>query len=81
MKNVNIFGVHWKIRLLRGVHKKPIKRRHLPKRGELGQFADLKGRRQERGVGVFEGFDTPMHIMAQKVDNLFVLDKSHQFQN
>ena len=53
----------------------------MPKRGELGQFADLRGRRQERGVGVFEGIDTPMQIMAQKVDNLFILDKSHQFQN
>ena len=42
----------------------------MPKKGELGQLADLRGGgRGERGVGkkeeggVFEGGDTPMHTV------------------
>ena len=36
-------GVHQKIQFLGGIDKKPIYRGELPKRGELGQFADLRG--------------------------------------
>ena len=44
MKNLNIMGVHWKIPFLGwGVHEKPIYRRELPKKGGLGQFAELRG--------------------------------------
>ena len=47
-----------------GVHKKPVERGGLPKKGGLGQFADLRGAWQERGGGVFErGIDAPMHTM------------------
>ena len=65
MKNLNILGVHWKIQLLRGEgHKKLIKER-LPKKGGLGQFADLRGAWQEKGVGVLRrGIDTLMHTMG-----------------
>ena len=46
IKNFNI------INIFRGVHKKPIYRGELPKKGGLGQFADLRGAWQKRG-GVF----------------------------
>ena len=49
MKNFNIFEIQEKIRFLGGIHEKPMYRGGLPKRGELGQFADL------RGGGDFEG--------------------------
>ena len=56
VKNVNICGAHWKIWFLEG---------GLPKKGGLGQFADLGGAWQERGGGGFEGgVDTPMHTMV-----------------
>ena len=60
MKNLYIFGVHGKIRVLRGwgggVHKKPIYRGDGLKRG-LGQFPDLKGGDliRRRGVVFFRG--------------------------
>ena len=49
-------GVHWKIQLLGGGggHKKPIQRGNCLKRGAW----------QERGGGVLEGVDTPMHTMS-----------------
>ena len=34
-----------------GVHKKLIQRGGLPKKGELGQFTDLRGAWQENGNG------------------------------
>ena len=37
-----------------GVHEKSIYWGELPKRGGLGQFADLREAWQERGGGVFE---------------------------
>ena len=65
MKNVSILGVHWKIQLLEGgAHEKSIKRGGLPKKGGLGQFADLRAAWQERGGGVLEGVDTPMRTMS-----------------
>ena len=48
-----------------GGHEKLIYRRELPKKGEgLGQFADLRGTWQKRGVGEFEGVggETPMPL-------------------
>ena len=62
MKNLYIFGVHGKIRVLRGWgglgrgHKKPIYRGDGLKRG-LGQFPDLKGGDliRRRGVVFFRG--------------------------
>ena len=51
-----------------GVANKPIYRGELPKKGALGQFADLKGvglPKKRRG-GVFEwGVDTPMQTMPR----------------
>ena len=47
MKNLNIMGVHCKIRLLWKFRKEPIYRRELPKKGWLGQFENLGG----SGVG------------------------------
>ena len=64
MKNFNIFGVHRKIRVLGGVHKKPIYVGGLPKNGGgrggggLGQFADLR-----RGLARKSGVDIPIHTM------------------
>ena len=62
MKNFNIMGVCWKIRLLGGgggggggVPEKP-----MTKTGrEVGQFPDLRGACQKRG----EGLDTLMRTM------------------
>ena len=65
IKNFNILGVHWKIRLLgRGVWT-----------GGLGQFADLRGGGSLGGKGgrelgrkeevvLLRGIDTPMHTMV-----------------
>ena len=36
--NINIMGIHWKIRFLRGVQEKPIYRGELPKKGVLDSF-------------------------------------------
>ena len=37
-----------------GVHEKPIYRGELPKKGGLGQLANLRGAWQKRGDGIFE---------------------------
>ena len=60
LKNFNILGVHWKIQLFWGGHKKTtIEGGGLPKKGRgLGQFVNLRGAWQERGGGVFEGGGT-----------------------
>ena len=62
MKNFNILGVHWNIRLLGGggVHKNRWGR--LPKKGALGQFVDLRwelGKKEEGG-----SVDTLMHTIV-----------------
>ena len=56
MKNLNIFGVDWKIWLLGGFIKTNIEG-GLSKKGGLGQFANLmgKGGGKKEGGGVFEG--------------------------
>ena len=74
MKNLNIFGVYWKIWLLRekgeGSRKTNIEG-GMPRKGELGQLANLSGEggaagwKKEQG-GIFDGgyggvVDTPMH--------------------
>ena len=70
MKNFNILGVHWKMRLLGvGGSRKTNIEGGLPKKEGLGQFVDFRGGGggawQERGGGgVFEGGDTPMHTMV-----------------
>ena len=43
MKNFNIMGVHWKIRYIGIRQGKTNIQGELPKKGELGQFADLRG--------------------------------------
>ena len=60
MKNLNILGVHWKIRLLR----------------ERGEFADLRGGGlgKKEGRGVFDGgwgwVDTPnAHYVLKSFQN------------
>ena len=61
MKNLNIFGVYWKIWLLgekgEGSRKTNIEG-GMPKKGELGQFANLSGGgggwKKEQG-GIFDG--------------------------
>ena len=73
MKNFNIFGVHWKIRLLRvvvgrgggGGSRKTNIEGGLPKKGErLGQFPDLSGGlARKRGWWFWGGVDTPLHTM------------------
>ena len=68
MKNFNIFGVHWKIQLLRGGSQKTnTEERDYLKRGAW-TVADLRGAWQERGGGAFEGVEggaeTPMHTMS-----------------
>ena len=49
-------GVHWKIRLLGGrfTKKQYSGGGELPKKGVLGQFADLRGAEQGRGDVVLE---------------------------
>ena len=56
MKNYNIFGLHWKIRLLKGgTQKNNIEGGDYLKRGGLGLFADLRWdlpRKMGRGGGL-----------------------------
>ena len=66
MKNFNVLGVHWKIRLLGegGGSRKTNIERGLSKKPPLGQFADLKeDLARKRGVVFFRGGggDTLMH--------------------
>ena len=70
MKNFNILGVHWTIRLLGGGGEltKNQYRVGIAWKEGLGQFANLGGAWQERVGGVFEGgVDTPMHTMRRKL--------------
>ena len=60
MKNFNIFRVHWKIRFLGGIHKKPIYT------GGLDSFQIQRGGdlEKKRGPGcLLGGIDTPMHTI------------------
>ena len=45
MKNFNIYGVHWKIQFLGGggLMKNQYRGGGFPKKGDLGQFANLIG--------------------------------------
>ena len=57
MKNFNFFlggGVHWKIRLLRGGHEKPIYRGDCLKRGARTVCLFQGGLGKKEGGGVFE---------------------------
>ena len=54
-----------------GVHKKPIYRGELPKKGGLGQFADLREACQKRGGGVFEGGERGWYPNAHYDDKKF----------
>ena len=62
MKNLNTFGVHWKIIFLEG---------ELPKKGGLGHFADLRGGglSKKDGVVVLREVDNPMHTMIEALGN------------
>ena len=61
MKNVNILGVYWKIRLLEGGSRKTsIEGGIAQKGGAWTVYRFNGGAWQERGRGV----DTPMHSMA-----------------
>ena len=58
MKNFNTIGVHWEIKFLRGISRKTIAYGgELPRKGRLGECADLRGAQQKRGSGVFDGGD------------------------
>ena len=67
IKDFNILGVHWKIRLLRGegVTKNQYRRERLPKKGEgLGLFPDLGGDlARKRGWCFWVGVETQMHTI------------------
>lgn len=53
-----------------GSWKTNVEERGLPKKGGIGQFADLRGLGKEEGGGIFEGEgDTPMHTMANYKTN------------
>ena len=66
MKNVDITGVHWKKNVVfRGVYRKALYGREMPRKGGLEQFAGLRGSlgKKEGEKGCFKGFDTLMHTM------------------
>ena len=70
IKNFNIFGVHWKIWLLRvRGHKKPIYRGGLPKKGGLDSLLIQGGGglARKRGVVFLRGVDTPMATMLKGI--------------
>ena len=57
-------GVHLKNSVFRRVHEGKGKGNCL--KGGIGQFADLRGGLAKKmGGSVFEGFDTPIHIMGK----------------
>ena len=55
MKNLNIFGVHWKIRVLGGVHEKTNIEGGLPKKGAWTFCIFKGGLGKKNGGGSFEG--------------------------
>ena len=64
MKNFNILGVHRKIQVLGGGHKKPIYREHCLKRGPWKTCRFTGGLGKKEGVVFLKGgVDTPMHTM------------------
>ena len=70
MKNLNILGVYWKIWLSGGSSRKTDIEGGLPKKGGLGQFADLReggggGLARKRKVVFLRGGDTPIHTMLK----------------
>ena len=72
MKNFNIMGVHWKIRVLSGVHEKAIYVGDWHKKGGLESFAELRkagNAWQENREWCFWGAgdgDTPMRTMLKE---------------
>ena len=67
MRNFNIFGVHWKIRILGAGEGGCYQKTDIE--GGIAQFPDLKeGLARKRGWCVWGGgggFDTPMHTMSK----------------
>ena len=54
MKNFKIVAIRWKVRLLGGGGGfTKNQNRGLPKKGRLGQFANLRGLGKKDGCGVF----------------------------
>ena len=73
MKNFNIFGVHWKIRLLGGLEK-PIYRGNCLKRGGAWTVCWFKGGLgKKEGGGVFEGVWYPnAHYEVTNDENTWI---------
>ena len=63
MKNFNILGIHWKIRLLGGGLTKPIENCLKEGGGAWTVYRFKRGLGKKEGGGVFEGGDTPMHAL------------------
>ena len=65
IKNFNILGVHWKIRLLGGrCSRNTNAERELPKKGGLDSLLNSRGGLGKKEGGVFlRGVDTPMHTI------------------
>ena len=59
MKNLNIFGVHWKIWFLGSSRKTNIEGGGSPKKRGLDSLQILEG-----GLATTMGVDTPMHTMV-----------------
>ena len=69
-------GAHWIFFRPDSWKKKTIYRGVLHKKGELGQFADLKGdSAKKRGRVFLSGVDTLMHTMQRVMDLLQILIK------
>ena len=68
MKNLNILGVHWKIRILvRGFTKKQYREGDCPKRGAWTICKFKRGLGKKEGVVFLRGVDTPMHTMTTSI--------------
>ena len=64
MKNFNIMGIPYKIRFLRGNSRKT----NMPKKGELGQFTDLRRGLHTMTTKVFRQFSLkcPLKYFVQR---------------
>ena len=78
MKKFNIFGVHWKIRLLGGFTKNQIEGGRLPQKGDWTVCRFKRGLGKKQGVVFLRRVDNLIHTMRMVQNlkrNLFFVSK------
>ena len=77
MKIFDIMGVHWKIWLLQGLHKKPVYSRELPKKQVCTIYRDSGGTFEGRGGGWYSNAHYELASLADSYASLSCFSKSH----